>query len=65
MLGGWGKEMTSETEGMKRGNDLIPHVAVQGLSIQSQGTLQVNRMGEEVGHCQAQCKRNTVGDCPE
>lgn len=57
--------MTSETEGMKRGNDLIPHVAVQGLSIQSQGTLQVNRMGEEVGHCQAQCKRNTVGDCPE
>lgn len=57
--------MTSETEGMKRGNDLIPHVAEQCLSIQSQGTMQVNRMGEEVGHYQAQCKRNTVGDCHE
>lgn len=55
MLSGWGKEMTSETEGMKRGNYFIPHVVGQCLSIQSQGMKQINRKGEdEVGHSPGQ-----------
>lgn len=56
--------MTSETEGMKRGNDFIPCVAVQCLSIQSQGIRQVNRKGEEeVGHSPVWRERSTVSNC--
>lgn len=64
MLSGWEKETTSETEGMKRGNYFIPHVAMQCLSIQSQGMRQVNRKGEEeVGHSPVWWERNTVSNC--
>lgn len=66
MLSGWGKEMTSQTEGTKRGNYFIPHVVVQCLSIQSQGMRQINRKGEdEVGHSPGQWERSTVSNCPE
>jgi len=56
--------MTSEAEGMKRGNDFIPHVAVRCLSIQSQGMGQVNRKREEeVGHSPVWWERSTVSAC--
>ena len=56
--------MTSETEGMKRGNDFIPHIAVQCLNIQSQRMRQVNRKGEEeVGHSLVWWERSTVSNC--
>lgn len=56
--------MTSEIEGMKRGSDFIPDVAVQCLSIQSKGMRQVNRKGEEeVGHSPVQWESSTVINC--
>lgn len=56
--------MTSEAEGMKRGNYFIPHIAVQCLSIQSQGMRQVNGKGEEeVGHSPVQWERSTASNC--
>lgn len=58
--------MTSETEGMKRGNYFIPHVVMQCLSIQSQGMRQINRKGEnEVGRSPGQWERSTASNCPE
>lgn len=66
MLSGWGKEITSETEGMKRGNYFIPHVVMQCLSIQSQGMRQINRKGEdEAGHSPGQWERSPVSNGPE
>lgn len=55
--------MTSGTEGIERGNDFMPHVGMQCLSIQSQGMRQVNRKGEEeVGHSPLKWVRRTVSD---